>query len=386
MAVLLIFLDGVGVGQNDPLRNPFAIRKSLLSRFSEEASGETPPVLKKSTNNDFSVLQDIVESDYADRHPSFRAIFNNFCLDLLAHEQDYMEGHQEETIADSRHLKESHDPPPKEMRRPSRSPDREEPGKRSCSENYRDIETYKAIDATLGIPGIPQSATGQASLLTGMNVPLAAGGHLAGLPNQKVREVIDRESIFLKLSRRGLKAIFANGFTEAYFKRERPRISATTQSAIAGGVKLRTIEHVKSGRSLYHDFTNFFLKEMGYDLEIYSPRRAGEILTRIASENDFTLYEYFITDIMGHKGGLKEAAIEVAKIDLFLQSVLDNIDLDSNLVIVTSDHGNLEDNSVKTHTLNRVPLLCWGKNSREFVSGVQDISDICNSILSILTP
>ncbi|MEW5806386.1 MAG: hypothetical protein AB1756_03420 [Acidobacteriota bacterium] len=354
MGVLLIFLDGVGVGQNDPSKNPFAIRKSLLSRFSEEASAETPPAIIKSANDDFSVLQDIVESDYVDRHPSFRAIFNNFCHHLLAHEKDYVNN--------------------EERRNSPWLPE-------GCCER----ETYKAIDATLGVPGIPQSATGQASLLTGMNVPQVAGGHLAGLPNQKVRDAINRESIFLKLSRMGLKAIFANGFTEAYFKRERPRVSATTQSAIAGGVKLRTIEDVKNGKSLYHDFTNFFLKEMGYELKLYSPQRAGETLVRIASEHDFTLYEYFITDIIGHKGGLREASIEVAKIDLFMRSVLDNINLDDNLVIVTSDHGNLEDSSIKTHTLNRVPLLCWGKNSEKLASGVDDISAISNSIISILT-
>ncbi len=345
MSVLLIFLDGVGIGQDDPTRNPFSFRRSVLSRFSDEPTEELPVRLKNTVQNDMSVMQEIVESDSTGRYPSFRTIFQKY--------HDFLEEHEREYERD-----------------------------RSKTDAGKRRESFRSIDARLGIPGTPQSATGQASLLTGANVSRIVGGHLAGLPNTAIREIITSESLFLKLAAKGLKGTFANAFTDIFFKRAKPRVSASTQSALAGGVKLRMTDDVKNGKALYHDFTNFFLREMGYDLEIFSPQRAGEILAEITGEHDFTLYEYFITDIMGHRGDLRAASVEVAKVDLFIHSVLSHTDPDRDLVIVTSDHGNMEDISVKTHTLNRVPLLCWGRRSDEFSSEILDISDITGRILS----
>ena len=51
-------------------------------------------------------------------------------------------------------------------------------------------ETQRAIfiptDASLGVPGPPQSATGQAAILTGLNVPALVGGHWGPKPNEAV--------------------------------------------------------------------------------------------------------------------------------------------------------------------------------------------------------
>ncbi|MCK6584127.1 MAG: hypothetical protein L6Q49_13600, partial [Anaerolineales bacterium] len=40
-----------------------------------------------------------------------------------------------------------------------------------------DLLTLKAIDPNLGVKGLPQSATGQAVLLTGINIPAELGYH-----------------------------------------------------------------------------------------------------------------------------------------------------------------------------------------------------------------
>ena len=44
-----------------------------------------------------------------------------------------------------------------------------------------------ALDATLGHPGLPQSATGQATLFTGDDAVAVAGGHREGLPDPRRR-------------------------------------------------------------------------------------------------------------------------------------------------------------------------------------------------------
>jgi hypothetical protein len=38
------------------------------------------------------------------------------------------------------------------------------------------------LDASLCVPGLPQSATGQAALLTGLNAPELMGRHIEGFP------------------------------------------------------------------------------------------------------------------------------------------------------------------------------------------------------------
>lgn len=177
---------------------------------------------------------------------------------------------------------------------------------------------------------------------------------------------------------------FANAFTDAFFKKKSPRVSTTTHAALSGGVELRRIEDVKAGKAVYQDYTNSFLKEIGYDVKLITPEEAGENLASISAEYDFTLYEHFLTALIGYRGNIKEGEIEVLKLSAFIDSVLKNVDLSETLVIVTSDHGNLEDMSLKTHTLNPVPLLCWGKEGSSFQEYMRDVSDIGRNIIPFL--
>jgi phosphopentomutase len=54
------------------------------------------------------------------------------------------------------------------------------------------------------------------------------------------------------------------------------------------------------------------------------------------------------------------------------------------LVIVTSDHGNFEDFTVKTHTRNAVPTLLWGAGCRRAASRIRDLTDIKPAIIEFL--
>jgi len=53
-----------------------------------------------------------------------------------------------------------------------------------------------AIDACLGVNGVPQSATGQAALLTGKNIPQAVGYHFGPWPNQIVVDRLEQGNLF----------------------------------------------------------------------------------------------------------------------------------------------------------------------------------------------
>ena len=74
------------------------------------------------------------------------------------------------------------------------------------------------LDARLGVPGRPQSATGQATLLTGENAPALLGRHLLGFPDRTLRELLERRSIFRRLAAGGLRAAFANAYPVAHLR------------------------------------------------------------------------------------------------------------------------------------------------------------------------
>ena len=66
----------------------------------------------------------------------------------------------------------------------------------------------KGLDATLGVSGLPQSATGQTALLTGINASELLGYHLSGFPNKVLREILLKHSILLQAVQLQKKATF----------------------------------------------------------------------------------------------------------------------------------------------------------------------------------
>jgi bisphosphoglycerate-independent phosphoglycerate mutase (AlkP superfamily) len=57
------------------------------------------------------------------------------------------------------------------------------------------------------------------------------------------------------------------------------------------------------------------------------------------------------------------------------------MDRSAHLVVLASDHGNLEDLSTNRHTRNPVPALFWGAGAEEAAAGVSTIADIAPAIL-----
>ena len=72
------------------------------------------------------------------------------------------------------------------------------------------------------------------------------------------------------------------------------------------------------------------------------------------------------------------------RFDAVLAGVLDEWDDEGGLVVVTSDHGNLEDLGTRRHTLNSVPTLVVGRRAPEFAEGYSRLTDYvqaCDRIL-----
>jgi hypothetical protein len=246
--------------------------------------------------------------------------------------------------------------------------------------------TVISTDACLGVDGRPQSASGQTTILTGINVPATLGYHKQGFPNAAMLEIIRDHSIFRQLTRAGIAPItFANTYTQKFFD-ERPRwVSATTAAMEAADVTFRTVADLKAGAAVFHDFTNAALIERGEQVSLRTPEEAAAVLARIAGENRFTLYEYFITDKVGHAQDMQAARLVLANLARLVRGVLSGIDLRRTSVILTSDHGNIEDLSSRNHTLNPVPTIVWGANKERIANRIENLADITPAIVETLT-
>jgi len=241
-------------------------------------------------------------------------------------------------------------------------------------------------DARLGIEGRPQSASGQTTILTGVNVPATLGYHKQGFPNSAMLEILREHSIFLQLKRAGIEpTTFANTYTQKFFD-ERPRwVSATTAAVEAAGLSFRTVSDLKAGKAVYQDFTNAVLIERGEEVGPRSAEEAASVLARIVSQNRFTLYEYFITDKVGHAQDMQAARTVLRNLARMIRGMLAGIDLRRTSVILTSDHGNIEDLSSRNHTLNAVPTIVWGANKDRIASRIETLADITPAIVEALT-
>ncbi len=242
------------------------------------------------------------------------------------------------------------------------------------------------LDARLGVPGLPQSATGQVAILTGENAPALVGRHVTPYPTAALRTLLEERGLFTRLQRRGIGAALANAYTPEYFaaiSERRLRHAAITLHALQAGVRLRDVEDVRAGRAVYHDLTNARLREWGHTVPLIEPEDAGCILAGLARAQPFTLFEFFQTDLAGH-GRVDDRVGVVERLDRFLGAALDATDRDDTLLLVTSDHGNLEDERTDGHTLNPVPALLVGAGRDRMADRFHDLTDVAPGCLDLL--
>jgi bisphosphoglycerate-independent phosphoglycerate mutase (AlkP superfamily) len=127
------------------------------------------------------------------------------------------------------------------------------------------------------------------------------------------------------------------------------------------------------------------LRAHGVDIPLFSPTDCAEILVELSNHHRFTLYEHFITDKIGHDMDFDRAKAHLPKLAEFIRETLKRLDLEKTTFILTSDHGNIEDLSVRNHTLNDVPTIVWGRKKDEIASSIKDLTDITPAILHLLS-
>jgi hypothetical protein len=237
-------------------------------------------------------------------------------------------------------------------------------------------------DASLGVPGLPQSATGQTAMLTGLNAPLLVGRHIQGFCTPTLASMLTAHSLFRTLALRGGRVACANAFTDATLRRRRFP-SVTTVAARSAGVRLRDLSDLARGQALYHDFTNRLLRARGYSVPLLSPEEAAGRLAAMAEAHDLTYYEYIETDLAGHAQDMDRAVELLEGLDRFVSTLVELLDQSRHLLVLVSDHGNIEDLSNPSHTWNRVPTMVWGRGKEILARQIQALTDITPGLLTV---
>lgn len=253
-----------------------------------------------------------------------------------------------------------------------------------CPDRIDENLLFKKIDANLDVDGLPQSGTGQTSLFTGENASKLIGKHFGPYPHTGIKPLLKEKSLFQKVLKLGKKPYFINAYPDIFFKKSkiRDRWSCTTLMTKSAGLPLNRLNDVIEGRAITAEIIQAAWRSMLHlDVPEIEPETASDRALLSLKSYDLVLYEYYLTDKAGHEQNREMAGRVLEILDRFLWRVIQHLDPKDTLVI-TSDHGNLENLTVKTHTRNPVPLFVMG-DTKPFQSA-QSILDITPAILEVL--
>ncbi len=252
-------------------------------------------------------------------------------------------------------------------------------------------------DTTFGVEGRPQSASNQTAIFTASAAPRRLGRHVLGYPNKELRALLAEESIVKRLVAAGRTATFANVYPVEYLDAlslpRRPgtasglvipgkylrkiKASASTLAMAAGGVALRTLDDARAGAGLTHDADGSVARGRDPSLPRRTGAEAAAIFWSLAA--DFTLFEHYLADEAGHSQDAAAAVRALSAFDAFARAVIASRPPDVQ-VLICSDHGNVEDLSIRSHTRNPVAVLSAGDAELD----IRDLADVGRAVLSLL--
>jgi 2,3-bisphosphoglycerate-independent phosphoglycerate mutase len=88
-----------------------------------------------------------------------------------------------------------------------------------------------------------------------------------------------------------------------------------------------------------------------------------------------------VSDLAGHSQNMDRAVSILERLDRFVGSLVKQMDLNKEVFVIVSDHGNIEDLSIPTHTMNPVPVF-FITNTKTFPKNkITAITDILPAVL-----
>jgi hypothetical protein len=244
-------------------------------------------------------------------------------------------------------------------------------------------------DPRMGVPGKPQSASGQAAIITGRNIPALIGGHYGPRPNQPIRDLLAEDNFFQRVVAAGGRAALIEGYPPRRFEEiaSGKALRASYQEALhQAGLPMFGEREFYSGDALAVDWTGEALRtHLGYtDTPLYTPFEAGRKMVEIARRYDFAMFSHWLTDVIGHRGTLEDGVRLLTLFDKVMAGALTAWDDENGLIIITSDHGNMEDLSHSKHTENDVPTVIVGSHRQARAADIRTLADIVPAMARFL--
>jgi 2,3-bisphosphoglycerate-independent phosphoglycerate mutase len=253
---------------------------------------------------------------------------------------------------------------------------------------HNDMASLLAIDANLDVDGVPQSATGQATLVTGRNVPAEIGRHYGPKPHPPIAKIIKQGTIFSRLTEAKYKTALLNAYPQPYFdgiNSGKRLYSAIPLAVTEAGLSLKTEKDYYAGNAMAADFTGEGWKQFVKDDDfiVFNPEEAGKKLAQLSLKEDFSFFEYWPSDYAGHRQNFDTSIKLMESFDGVLGGLIKNWPMDDGLILITSDHGNMENLGTRRHTNNPVPAIVIGHQSLrdQFLENLSSLVDVTPAIL-----
>ena len=243
----------------------------------------------------------------------------------------------------------------------------------------------EGIDALLGVEGLPQSGTGQTTILTGLNAPAAIGKHFGPYANAELRVMLQANSLWRSVRESGRRAAFVNAYPEKMVDEAMSgggRLGAFARSAVLAGVRLRGPKDLAAGNAVAADVVGAWWRrntDAPTD-RTDEPRAIGARLAALASTRELTMFECFLTDVAGHRRDRELAERMLLRLDGMLSGLIESIGSDRTIVLV-SDHGNLEDMRDSKHSTNPAIFGWHGPMPRP---PVLDLTGVAPAVRTVL--
>ena len=220
-------------------------------------------------------------------------------------------------------------------------------------------------------------------MFTGVNCAAALGRHCVGFPGAELRKIIEDDNLFLELRKRDKRIKFADAYLvdSAEEIADRRFKSVTTVMALTVPESVSTTDDLIADRALMQDLTRETIQDRYPDIPVVPPQRAAEHLFRIALNHDFTLYEFYQTDVAGHSMDYARACAVLRVYDRFLSAFVPCTEAAGITLVITADHGNIESINERGHTRNPVPFIVFGPGEAWIRDRVDSLSDITPALL-----
>lgn len=223
------------------------------------------------------------------------------------------------------------------------------------------VDAGPTLDATLGMPGLPQSGTGQSCWLTGTDAVRVMGEHFGPVPGPTLQALLRERGLPRRLTAAGGRAALVNAYAPAYLADggRRNRLGCFPYAFRAAGLPLGAPDVPALEAGLGLAYTSPWAPT-GPEEEV---TRLGERLAGALNEYDLLVADLWLGDLLGHQGreGTPPEVLTAGRAYLRrMDRLLTGAAQTGARVILSSDHGNLENLNVKSHTLARVPFGAVG--------------------------